>query len=109
MNLSEYLEEYKSLTLNLIDNIKKGEEIDSLIKQRENILTSINNLNFDKEEIKTIGDSLKLLELEDELQNSAKKEKIKLKKQIEVLKKSRQANINYNSIENKARVLNESI
>lgn len=109
MNLHEYLEEYKALTLVLIDEVKKGDELNYLIKKREDILKSINNLNFDKEEIKTIGNSLKLLELEEELQNSVEKKQVKIKKQIETLKKARQANTNYNSIENKARVFNKSI
>jgi len=109
MNLREYLEEYKALTLVLIDEVKKDGQLNPLIKKREDILKSINNLNFDKEEIKTIGNSLKLLELEEEVQNLIKKERVKVKKQIETLKKARQANANYNSIENKARVFNKSI
>lgn len=109
MDLSEYLEEYKNLTLALIDEVKKDGKLGPLIKKREDVLKSINEINFDKEEIKNIGNSLKLLELEQELQNSVKKEKVKVKKQIETLKRARQANVNYNSIENKARVFNKSI
>ena len=109
MNLSEYLDEYRVLTLSLIDEIQKDGEIDILIKKRGNILKSINDLNFDKEEIKIIGNSLNLLELEQELQNSAKKQEVKIKKQIQTLKKIRQANANYNNIENKSRVFNKSI
>lgn len=110
MNLHEYLEEYKALTLVLINEIKKDtQQLNALIKKREDILKSINDLNFDKEEIKVVGNSLKLLELEEELQYSIKKEKVKIKKQIETLNKARQANTNYNGIENKARVFNKSI
>lgn len=109
MNLREYLEEYKALTLALIDETQKDGELNTLIKEREDILKSINDLNFDKEEIKIIGNSLKLLELEEEVQNSVKKEKVKIKKQIETLKKARQANTNYNGIENKARIFNKTI
>ncbi|MCE5220770.1 MAG: hypothetical protein LLF98_05745 [Clostridium sp.] len=109
MDLREYLEEYKALTLTLIDEISKDGQLSFLIEKREDILKSINNINFDKEEIKTIGNSLKLLELEEELQNSVKKEEVKIKKEIQTLKKARQANANYNSIENKARVFNKNI
>lgn len=109
MNLNEYLEQYRDLTLNLMDKIKKDGEIDILIKERESILKSINDLDFDKEEIKKIGNSLNLLELEEELQVLAKKEKVKIKTEIENLKRTRQANTNYNSIENKSRVFNETI
>lgn len=109
MKLREYLEEYKALTIVLIDQVKKEGELTHLIKKRDDILESINNINFDKEEIKTIGNSLKLLELEEELQKLLKKEEVKVKKQIETLKKARQANKNYNSIENKPRVFNKNI
>lgn len=109
MNLYEYLEEYKNLTLDLIDKIQKNVEIDSLIEKRDYILESINSLDFDRKEIKNIGNSLNLLKLEEELQSIAQKEKIKIKKQIETLRKTRQVNTNYNSIENKARMFNKSI
>lgn len=109
MNLNEYLEEYRTLTLALIDKIQKDGEVDILIIKRENILKSINALNFDKEEIKNIENSLNLLELEKELEYSVKKEKFKIKQQIETLKRAKQANMQYNSFENKSRVLNKSV
>lgn len=109
MNLSEYLEQYRILTLELIDKIKKDEEVDILIEQRENILKSISDFNFDKEEIKKVGNSLNLLQLEKELESSVKKEKFKIKQQIETLKKAKQVNMQYNSLENKSRVLNKSV
>ena len=109
MNLHEYLEEYKSLTLDLMDEIQKDGQISSLLEEREAIIKSINSLNFDKEEIKTIGNSLNLAELEAELQLLYKKEKVKVKKQIEKINRARQVNTNYNNIENTARVFNKTI
>lgn len=109
MSLDEYLEAYRTITLKLINEIQRYGEINTLIKEREDILKSLDNLNFDKEEIKIIGNSLNLLQLEDELQNLVKKEKSKVKKQIENIKIARKANTNYNSIENKARVFNKTI
>ncbi len=109
MNLQQYLEEYKALTLAMIDEVKKNGQLNSLIEKRDDILKSISNLNFDKEEIRTIGKSLKLLELEQELNSSVKKEMVSIKRQIETIKKTKQANTKYNSFENKARVFNRSI
>lgn len=109
MSLDEYLDAYRTVTLKLINEVQRYGEINPLIKEREEILKSIDNLNFDKEEIKTIGNSLNLLQLEDELHNLVKKEKSKVKKQIENIKIARKANTNYNSIENKARVFNKTI
>lgn len=109
MNLQEYLEEYRALTLDLMDEIKKNGQINSLLEEREYIINSINDLNFDKEEIKTIGNYLKLGELENELQLLYKREKIKVKQQIENIKKARQVNTNYNNISNASRVFNKII
>lgn len=109
MNLHEYLEEYRALTLDLMDEIQKNGQISSLIEEREYIIKSINSLDFDKEEIKTIGNSLNLGELEAELQLLYKKEKVKVKQQIENIKKARQINTNYNNIQNIARVFNKTI
>lgn len=109
MNLREYLEEYRALTLDLMDEIQKDAEISFLLEERENIINAINSLDFNKEEIKTIGNSLNLAKLETELQLLYKKEKVKVKKQIENIKRARQINTNYNSVENKARVLNKSL
>ena len=38
MNLNEYLEEYRTLTLTLMDKIREDGEIDILIEKREDIL-----------------------------------------------------------------------
>lgn len=109
MNLHEYLEEYRALTLDLMDEIQQNGEINSLLEEREYIINSINSLDFDKEEIKTIGNSLNLLKLEEELKILYKKEKVKVKKQIENIKKAKQINTNYNNIDNIARVFNKII
>lgn len=109
MNLHEYLEEYRALTLDLMDEIQQNGEINSLLEEREYIINSINSLDFNKEEIKNIGNSLNLVKLEEELQILYKKEKVKVKKQIENIKKSKQINTNYNNIENIARVFNKII
>lgn len=109
MNLREYLEEYKTLTLELIDRVKKDDELEHLIKKREDILELIKGSNFNEVEIKDIGNSLDLLGLEEELQNELINEKVKIKKEIENLKKAKQANMNYNRFENKARIFNENI
>lgn len=109
MNLREYLEEYRALTLDLMDEVQKDGQISHLINKREDIINAISNLNFDKEEIKNIGNSLKLAKLEEDLQIIYKKEKVKVKKKIENIKRARQINTNYNNIENISRVFNKTI
>lgn len=109
MNLSEYLEEYRALTLDLMEELQKSGEIVSLLREREEIIKAINNSNFDKNEIKAIGNSLNLIKLEEELQSMYKKEKVKVRKQIENIKRAKEVNRNYNNMENVARVFNKII
>lgn len=109
MELKEYLEEYRAVTLDLMDKIQQDGQINSLIEEREFIIKKINNSNFNKEEIKVIGATLNLMELEEELQSIYKKEKVKVRKQIENVKRARVINENYNKLENMARVFNKSV
>lgn len=109
MNLQEYLEEYKDITLNLMDENLNNNEVNSFVIRRGEILKMLIEFNFDKDEVRRIGDSLNLLKLEDELQNSMKKEMVRIKKELAKLKKMKQANMQYNNFENRARVFNKSI
>lgn len=109
MNLHEYLEEYKALTLDIMEEIRENGKISVLIEEREYILKSINNNNFDKEEIKSIGNSLNLVNLEEDLQKMYNQEKVKIKQKIQNIKNARKINNNYNSIENISRVFSKSV
>lgn len=110
MNLNEYLEEYRALTLDLMEEIQKSGQIKSLVKERAEIIDIIKNSNFDKEKIKSIGNSMNLIGLEEELQILYKKEKVKVRKQIEKIKIARKINNNYsNNIGNISRVFNKSV
>lgn len=109
MNLHECLEEYKALTLTLIDEAKKDGNLEQLIEKREEILKFIKNSSFNEEEIRSIGNSFNLLELEEELQSELKKEQVKIKKEIENLNKRKQANMQYNRFENRSRIFNRNI
>lgn len=61
MNLQEYLEEYKNITLNLMKEDLDSNEINLFIVSRGEILKILSESNFDKDEIRKIGDSLNLL------------------------------------------------
>jgi hypothetical protein len=108
MSLKEYLEEYRALTLDIMEEIWQNGQIGSLLEERENIINIINEKDFNKKEIENIGNSLSLMTLEEELSNMYKREKVNVKIKIEKLKKARQIN-NYGSIENISRVFNKSI
>lgn len=109
MELKEYLEEYKSLTLQLIEINKRDEKINLLIKQREDILEKISKLKYTKEEINELERSLGLLELEEKLKALFETEKVQVKKEIDNLKKMRVAQRNYGGLENKSRIFSKTI
>lgn len=109
MNLYENLEKYRLLTLKLIDEVEKDGNLELLIQERENILKDISRSDFDKEEIKAIGSEFKLLELENKVQDSVKKEKVKVMRQLEHLKKIRQVNLNYNAVGGETLIFNKTI
>lgn len=109
VNLSKYLKEYKELTLELIEEVKKEGDLEPLLNKREEILNLIRDMNFDKEEIKRIGNSLNLLQLEEEFHMSVKKEQVRIKQEIAKLKNGHKVNQNYNSIDSVRNIFNKTI
>jgi uncharacterized protein YdcH (DUF465 family) len=97
MNLYECLEEYKKITLDLIEKIKQdNDEFEELIDKRSEVLENIKNLNFSSEEFKKIVNDLDLLRLDEELVRLMKVEQVKIKSKMDVIKRGRQAAKNYN-------------
>ena len=98
MDLEEYLKEYKALTLDMMERVNIDGSIGYLVNERQEILDKIEALNFTNSEIKTISESLNLIKIEEELNLMIKKEKVNVKRKIENLKKMRNANLKYNTI-----------
>ena len=97
MNLYECLENYKAITLELIEKIKQdNDEFEEFIDKRSEVLENIKNLNFSSEEFKKIVNSLDLLRLDEELVRLMKVEQVKIKSKMDVIKRGRQAAKNYN-------------
>lgn len=100
MNLLECLEEYKDLTLKLIENAQADKDLTLLIEKRDNILKIIHELKFDNEEFQKIATILNITELDNELVVLVTKEKSKAKEKLDISKKSRMARRNYTSMPN---------
>lgn len=98
MGLEEYLNEYKALTLDIMERVNIDGSIGYLVNERQEVLNRIEDLDVTQSEIKKITDSLNLIKLEEELNLMIKKEKVNIKRKIENLKKMRNANIKYKSI-----------
>ncbi|AQR97019.1 flagellar protein FliT [Clostridium saccharoperbutylacetonicum] len=97
MNLYECLENYKKITLELIEKIKQdNDEFEELIDERSEVLEKIKIINFSLEEIKKIVDDLDIIKLDEELVRLMKVEQVKIKSKMDILKRGRQASKNYN-------------
>jgi len=97
MNLDECLEKYKNITLELIDKTKHGEDLEKLINERADVINRIGNIEFSKEEFENRVETLKIQELDKELQKLVNEEKVKIKNQIDNFKKARILRKSYNN------------
>jgi hypothetical protein len=89
------LEEYKNLTLSLIEKAKNDEELAELINKRDDILKEFKITDYSKDEFKEIVKKLNIIELDNELQLIVKKEMVKIKKKIENIKDAKLARNSY--------------
>jgi hypothetical protein len=95
INFRKSLEKYRNLTLNLMEKAKDDEELSDLINKRSDILKEFDETDYDKEEFKKIVQELNIIELNNELQLTVKKEMVKIKKQIENIRATRVARNSY--------------
>jgi hypothetical protein len=110
--LRNKLIKFRKITLNIIDSLEK-EDYDSpgsLLKERENIIKEINNLNYKKEEFKKTGEELELLSIEKKLQSIMIEKKAKIKLKLKKASENKEANKNYNTKQfNTQNILNTKI
>ena len=91
IDLKQLLEEYKNLTLILIEKAKNDEELSENIEKKNNILREIKEFNYTEDEVKGIIKELNIPEIENELNLTIKKEMVKIKKKIENIRAARVA------------------
>ena len=95
MNVEQYLKEYKSITEELINQINGYGNVRELFERREEILNELNNGNFSRDEIRRIGNELKLIELEENMRACYNLEKANIMRKIQNLRKMQHANEQY--------------
>ncbi|NSA61129.1 flagellar protein FliT [Clostridium beijerinckii] len=98
MELYEYLDNYKEMTLQLISKVNEDNDINELLDQRAKILDEIKKINFYKEEINENKEVISIFELDKKLEILLKKKKAEVKKQIDIIRKNREARKKYNGI-----------
>lgn len=97
MNLDESLEKYKNITLELMDKTKRGEDLEKLINERADVIKTLGDIKFSKEEFKKRAEPLNINELDKELEKLVKQEKVKVKNQLDNFKKARSLRKSYNN------------
>ena len=92
MDLEKYLKEYKALTLDIMEQINIDGDIEFLLRERQIILKS---LKYNQSDLIKIAESLKLINLENEMNMLVKSEMINIKNKLKNLKKNQAGNQHY--------------
>lgn len=96
MDLERNLQEYKILTLKLINSAENIDEVESLISERQKIINNMQLTEYDKDQFKKIAEELDLANIEEKLIKKIKKEKVNAKSGLDNIRKLKQARNIYN-------------
>lgn len=106
MILSEKLNEYKKIIVDLTEEVKKNQELsDLLLRKKNSILKEIRETDCDEEEIKKSLEELGIPALENELELTIKKEMVTIKKKIENIRTAKKVRKNYSNLQQEKFVL----
>lgn len=110
MDLRTYLEEFRDVTLDVINAFKKEEyELgDKLLDKRIETIGGIEKIEYTIEEFRILDEEFKLRDLNKELEDTIEKEVIKIRKQLDNINLIRSANNGYNQ-QNKSVIFSRKI
>ncbi len=96
--LKNQLIQYKTLTIRLIELLERNEfeSLESVFQLRQDVIEVINKLHFNNSEFKMICDEISLLQFQKKLTLLMYDKKAKIKIEINNLKNTKIANIEYN-------------
>lgn len=109
MNLRDILERFKKVTELFITEIKNEGEPQKYLMEREEIINTLKNMSFDKDEFKAIANEIHLLDLEKEATEALNREKEKVSEEIRQLKKKKEAAFTYGNQYREITFLNQKI
>ncbi|WP_010237115.1 flagellar protein FliT [Clostridium arbusti] len=112
IKLKEYLDKYKNITIDLINNLycDNLDNIDEFMQKRQNILDDLGQLDSTKKEFNSIINEIELAAIEKRLKDVMTEKKEKLLIEMEKISLSRSANNSYNkNLYGKARVFSKKI
>ena len=95
MKTRELLENYKSLTIKMLQKVKSDEEFSISLKERENIVSRLNEENIEKKQIGNLIEELEIKKYDEELEECIKKSMSEIKKDIVKVRKSKEAYLRY--------------
>lgn len=109
--LKSYLEYFRKYTTEMIEHLKNDnlDNFELALKNRQQIIDKINDLNFNKSKFREICEQLDIVTLDNELNKITKDEKDKLKQKILELKKSQSANSAYHSNINQSNIFSKKV
>lgn len=96
MTLNELFNQYKQLTDCMLEIVDDIDEVQVLISEREKLINKINEIKYDKDDLKEIVQKLNLIESEDKLLKKIKEEKSKTKQALDNVQKLKRAQEIYN-------------
>lgn len=95
MSLEKDLNEFRDITVELMDRIEYQGNRLLLMHKREEIINKIRNSDYNAAELKKICESLKIDEIDEELKRRVLNQMAKINMEIKTLKKSYQGNQAY--------------
>lgn len=98
MDLYETLENFKIITLKLIEELEKDnfDELDSLLNLRQLEIDKMDNINYTKEEFKKLCMEYKILALQERLTKLMNQKRMEVRNEIDKLSEAKSANKSYN-------------
>ncbi|MBB6624473.1 hypothetical protein H7E67_13605 [Clostridium gasigenes] len=109
MSLYKLLNRYKDITKDIVIEVSKEADIESLVKDREEIILSIKEMGFSKEEIKELMIKLEIIEEDNIMFKAIKEERLNIKKELNEIKIRRVARNKYSSNASVPTFLNKKI
>lgn len=105
----DIFEEYREITLEIINSIKNDKEDISLFEKREEAIKKILSLELDKSEMKKIYIEQKLDILDKELGNVLKEKMSSVKEEIQEITAKKQANLGYANVNRSSNLFSKRV
>ncbi|MBP1865261.1 hypothetical protein BD780_002409 [Clostridium tetanomorphum] len=96
--IKKHLENFKDITLQLIDKVKEDDfdSVDMLMEERQKIIDNMDSVEFSQDEFVNIAKELNIIEYDKELEKVIIEKKAKIKEEMGKIITNRNANTSYN-------------